>query len=237
MKKVPEGSACSPSPATGPVHRLRRRWKSIKDGEASSDSHEVVRIRLHRCLSWLSRVEELERASADSDDARLIYGWIALNSLYGQWDGDRREPVDDRSSLDLFLKRIFEADAEGRLEGLMDEHRRLAKSIVSDAYLSKHFWREPTPDQARRAESGGRRLSTMIVEDRHRAALDETLQRVYLARCQLVHGAATYQSSLNRDAVRRCALFLQLFLVCMCDVIIDGAWRQPWGELCYPPKR
>ena len=39
-------------------------------------------------------------------------------------------------------------------------------------------------------------------------SLDRLLDRVYFIRCQLVHGAATHASSLNRTALRRCKTML-----------------------------
>jgi hypothetical protein len=60
-------------------------------------------------------------------------------------------------------------------------------------------------------------------------------ERVYLARCQLVHGAATHGSQLNREAVGRCATFVGYFLTAASLVIIDQSWEGEWGGLCYPP--
>ena len=63
-----------------------------------------------------------------------------------------------------------------------------------------------------------------------------TLERVYLARCQLVHGAATFEGGLNRDAVRRSALMLDHLLPTICRVIVDECWQMDWSALCYPPR-
>ena len=42
--------------------------------------------------------------------------------------------------------------------------------------------------------------------------LDEILARVYLMRCQLVHGAATYGGKLNRTSLKRCVMMMQRLL-------------------------
>ena len=42
--------------------------------------------------------------------------------------------------------------------------------------------------------------------------LDELLARVYLMRCQLVHGAATYGGKLNRTSLKRCVMMMQRLL-------------------------
>ena len=118
------------------VRDLRRRWKPTKEGPASEAQHQSVCIRLHRCWSWLQRLEELEEAGVDVVDSRLIYGWIALNSLYGLWDEERREPVSDTFSLRLFLNRLFGADQDNRLGGMLTEQRELVKLIVGVLVLS-----------------------------------------------------------------------------------------------------
>ncbi len=62
-------------------------------------------------------------------------------------------------------------------------------------------------------------------------------ERVYLARCQLVHGAATYGGKLNRTALRRCVMMMQRLLPAMLMVWIDHGADEDWGPLCYPPMR
>jgi len=217
------------------VRDLRRRWKPIKEGPASADKHQPVCIRLHRCWSWLQRLEDLDEAGVGVDDARLIYGWIALNSLYGLWDGEKREPVSDLYSLNRFLDRLFEADRNGVIGGMLTDHRDLVKAIVGDEYLSKHFWQDPGEDEARRAQGHARKLGSLYFEQRFANILDMVLRRVYLARCQLVHGAATHGGQLNREAVGRCAVFVGHFLTAASLVIIGHAWDGDWDGLCYPP--
>ena len=41
------------------VHQLRRRWKPTKERLSDADELPEVRIRIHRCCSWLQRVEEV----------------------------------------------------------------------------------------------------------------------------------------------------------------------------------
>lgn len=214
---------------------LRRRWRPVKEGPAAAEEHQPIRIRLHRCLSWLERIEELEEAGVCVDDARLIYGWIALNSLYGRWDPDRREPISDLCALNTFLSRMFDADADHRIATLLTDQRELVTAIVGDAFLSRYFWQDPGEDEARRAHGSARKLGSLYFEKRYTRILDMVLNRVYLARCQLVHGAATLGGRLNREAVGRCATFIGHFVPTVSLVIIDHAWRGDWDGLCYPP--
>ncbi len=219
------------------VHALRRRWKPIKEGPASSETHEPIRIRLHRCFSWMQRVEQITEAKLVTDDARLVYAWIALNALYGRWNTDDRQPESDRASLEMFTRRVERNDHDGVLLDLITEHDKLLQALVSDEYLASIYWQTLSEDDARRANNAVHRYRECRRDHRVRAAIDMVLERVYLARCQLVHGAATFDSQLNRAAVRRSATFMQHLLPAVCKVIIDHCWDADWGGLCYPPQR
>lgn len=217
------------------VRELRRRWKPIKEGAAADEEHEAVRVRLHRCWSWMQRLEDLDEANLGANDARLIYRWIALNSLYGQWDDERREPIADTRSWHAFLDRIIEFDCDEHIASMLESHRELVKSIVGDEFLSRHYWVELSEAEARRTHGKAKQLGSLYFEGRHGAVLQRVMNHVYLARCQLIHGAATCDGRLNRSAVEHCASFMALLLPVVSVVIIDHAWSADWGGLCYPP--
>lgn len=217
------------------VSDLRDEWKPIADTAAFPVEFEPIRIRLHRCWSWLQRVQELEKAGVGADDVRLIYSWIAFHSLYGVWDTASREPKSERQSFAQFVRRVIELDQGGQIRELLDQSRDLTKEIVGDEFLSNHFWDDPNEGTARKAQGKTRQLPGMYLEKRYGAISDLALQRVYLARCQLVHGAATHGSKLNRVAVGRCGDFLFPFVYIASRIIVRDAWREDWGELCYPP--
>ena len=65
--------------------------------------------------------------------------------------------------------------------------------------------------------------------------LDELVERIYLVRCQLVHGAATHGGSLNRETVRRCGVMLNHLLFNIITIITDYGISENWDDLCYPP--
>ena len=65
--------------------------------------------------------------------------------------------------------------------------------------------------------------------------LDRILERVYLMRCQLVHGAATYGGRLNRTSLRRCVMMMQRLLPAFLVAWIDRGADVDWGAMCYPP--
>ena len=217
-----------PPPLT--VHDLRRRWKPRLAG---SPRHEPLRIRLHRACSWLQRVEELP--AGDFLDAELIFRWIAIGSLYGRWDTEARQPLGERDSLAGFLDRIIDLDANGAVTHVLEEHRKLVMSIFDDAYLTRYFWEDPTDDRARKTRKTKFDARTWYQQHNYKLILDRLMERIYLLRCQLVHGGATSGGRLNRTVVRRCSTMLGHLLPAILLVIIDHGHDEDWGPLCYPP--
>jgi len=214
------------------IQELRRRWKPNKERLAGSD-REATSIRFHRACSWLARVE----ATADQQDQDfgLIGLWIAFNALYGQWDACKREPRPDREGWRAFLDRILRLDVDGRVSATLREHKRLVMSLFEDEYLSSFFWEDPSAMRAGQSRRSAHRAATWYLENRWKLILDELLDRIYLMRCQLIHGAATYGGKLNRTSVRWCTLMLRHLLLAILTVWIDRGAEEDWGPMCYPP--
>jgi hypothetical protein len=238
-----------PAPESRNVISLRRRWKPTKERLVQEGAHEGVRIRIHRACSWMQRVEELEQAdaalaaaeaaayNAARHDDQLILRWIAFNSLYGRWDEERREPQPDFETVRDFVGQLLPLDADRLLGAVLDEHRDLVMAIMEDGYVTKHFWKDPTPEALRKAGNAIYRAQSWYVEGRLSLILTTLLQRIYLLRCQLVHGAASRNGKLNRESVDRCSTMLGHLLPAFLLVIIDHGWKEDWGPLCYPPVR
>lgn len=58
----------------------------------------------------------MENTDRANPDLTLISQWAAFNSLYGQWDGRRREPQPDRDCWRRFCGRIPEPDKNSYVE-------------------------------------------------------------------------------------------------------------------------
>lgn len=215
------------------VRDLRRLWKPHKERFVEQKSNEDLRVRLHRCFSWLDRVERM--GDGGDDDATLIFQWIALNSLYGRWNDERREPAPDVECWRRFLDRLLDLDEEARLASLLEAERPLVMAILEDAYLSSFFWQDPTERQARKAQKPKFDARTWYLEKRWGLILARVMERVYLLRCQLVHGAATQGGKLNRASLCSCTQFLNKLMPALLLVMIDHGHTEDWGLMCYPP--
>lgn len=227
------------------VRELRRRWKPAKERLSKSGQAEGLRIRLHRCCSWLQRVEQLTAgepalegtaaAEREFDDAALVCRWIALNALYARWDDRGRAPFADVESLKSFTSHIVRVDRDGRISETLSRHKRLVIALLEDALLSRSFWQEPTPGRAGKSSRAAFDARDWYLRKQWSLILERTLQRIYVLRCQLVHGGATCGGRLNRIALRRCSQMLSHLLPAIVLAMIDHGETEEWGPLCYPP--
>jgi hypothetical protein len=214
------------------VRDLRRSWKPFK-----ASAPEETAVRMHRMFSWLARSQELPVDSSE-DDARLVWLWAAWNAIYGTWNEAAGKPEEDLPSQERCLMMLYEADARSNrhLQAFLIEHKKLASALCGDLWLSRQFWSEGKIAAEKNAERAKRNFLEAMREKRYRAALDLTLARVYLGRCQLVHGAATCGSKLNRAQIRRCAAFMGHLLPVLATIITESFHDKDWGVLCCPPQ-
>jgi len=215
------------------VHDLRHRWKPHKERLAALKGEQPTPIRFHRACSWMARVEQMPEGQ--DHDLGLVSLWIAFNALYGQWDSQKREPRPDRESWRTFIDRILKLDGGGHVAGALQEHKKLVISLLDDEYLSGYFWQEPSFNRARQSRRAAHDAHTWYIEERWTMVLDQILERVYLMRCQLVHGAAAYGGKLNRTSLKRCVMMMQRLLPAFLSVWIDHGADEDWGPMCYPP--
>lgn len=215
------------------VGDLRQRWQPTKERlNRERDSHPTA-VRFHRTCSWLDQAQKL--IEAEEFDLALINQWIAFNALYGQWDDTRNDPYPDRESWQQFCARLLVLDENEIIGETLREHKRLVMSLLEDEYLSGYFWKDPTEKRARQSKKGMYDARTWYLENRWSLILERSLERVYLMRCQLVHGASTHGGKLNRAALKRCVMMLDRLLPALLTVVIEHGGDEDWGLLCYPP--
>jgi hypothetical protein len=220
---------------TQSVRDLRRRWKPHKERLLKLRPDNPTSIRFHRACSWLNYVEKM---GGDPDyDVALIAQWIAFNALYGQWNVEAHEPVPDRECWRVFLQRIVDLDADRQISGVLVEHKKLVVSLFEDKYLSKFFWKYPEEKRAGQSKKAKYDARSWYVAERWGLILERVMDRIYLIRCQLVHGAATHGGKLNRTSLRHCSTMMGYLLRAILLVTIDHGADEDWGIMCYPPMQ
>jgi len=216
------------------IVQLRRSRKPHKERLSIKNPEHPTNVRFHRACSWLQRSEVL---AVEDLDLALLSQWVAFNALYGQWDHAAREPLADLQCWKHFLERMLSLDQENFVVDALVDNKPLVMSVFDDQFLSRHFWQEPSERRAGQSKKTWFDARTWFVMGNWSLILDRLFDRIYFLRCQLVHGAATHSSSLNRKALRNCTQMmdhlLRAFLLVWCQYGSD----EDWGIMCYPPVR
>ncbi|MBL8872644.1 MAG: hypothetical protein JNK90_22895 [Planctomycetaceae bacterium] len=218
------------------VRDLRRDWKPIRErlSRASTpDKQHPLPIRMHRAFSWIQAIESLDDET--HLDQRIVFRWISLNALYGKWDDRLNEPVRDADSLREFCSKVLRCDRSQSVAAVLKFEEENVLAILGDKFTNRSFWRCAQASKSFRIDRTYLQGKTWYAQEKWDMLLENVLSRIYLVRCQLVHGASTYASSKNRDMLLRCDHVLNQLLLAFLLVIIEQAWQEDWGELCYPP--
>lgn len=221
-------------PVSLAVRDLRRMWKPHKERLHDLDAEHSTNVRFHRACSWLQRVEQ---AAKEDSDFALLGQWIAFNALYGQWDHGNREPLADNVCWKHFLERMLELDQGNHIAGALSDNKPLVMSIFEDEFLSRYFWQEPCEKRANQSKKVKFDARAWFVQENWLLVLDRLFERVYFLRCQIVHGASTFNGSLNRTAIRRCTQAMDHLLRAFLQVWINFGSEEDWGIMCFPPIR
>lgn len=120
---------------------------------------------------------------------------------------------------------------------MLGDQRERVMAILDDAYLSSFFWEEPSEARASKSRKSRFDARTWYVERKWGMILEKLIDRIYLLRCQLIHGAATFGSKLNRGSLAACIAMMRHLLNAMLLVVIDDEGEEDWGLMCYPPLK
>ena len=135
------------------------------------------------------------------------------------------------------MDRVLALDKGGHRVSVLTKHKKLVMSILDDNYLGDYFWKDPSAERAKQTTRDKRQAKTWYLEKRWALVLEALLERICLLRCQLVHGASSYASRMNRRSLRRSVTMLGLLLPAILNVWIASGADEDWGAMCYPRKR
>jgi hypothetical protein len=108
--------------------------------------------------------------------------------------------------------------------------------LLENFYLSNTFWRDPRNPKAKQwAAQDAHHLDRNLKDGAHNKVLAQVMDRLYVLRGQLMHGAATGGGKLNRQTLRYCLWLLELLTPLLIHVVIEHGRHDDWPDLCYPP--
>ena len=209
---------------------LRPRFKQRQ--VETNNVYQNWQIRVHRALSWLKKSDELPD---EQPEARFLFLWIALNCMYSRWDAVQNAPAPDTATRDQFCHRLAQLDGS-LVTAIVRRYRPLIKTLLDDPYLSVVFWRDTDdPKNKGRATQDGNYIERNFKENKYDTVLCQAMQRLFVLRGQLVHGASTSGGRLNRKPLNRGLDLLKAVVPLAIHIVLEKGCGDDWPELCYPP--
>jgi hypothetical protein len=210
---------------------LKARHRAERDKH-----HPNLALRIHRALSWLQRAEQV---SDDDKDAQFIFLWIAFNAAYAT-EIDERYRLNEQATFRDFLRKLVDLDGgRKRLDGLVwNAFSGSIRVLLDNQYVFQDFWSFKNGSMAekewKRRFSEAKRVANLAMGNRETVTvLGIALSRIYTLRNQLMHGGATWNSSVNRDQVRDCTALMGQLVPLVIEIMLDHP-EALWGDACYP---
>lgn len=214
---------------------LKERQRAIREGFPSAFG-----LRIHRTISWIGRAEE----AGEDDDAAFIFLWIAFNAAYSDGrDLDGGRPASERSRFADFFGKIVEQDFDHLIyRAVWDRFAGPIRGLIESPYLFSPFWAfqhgEAAEDWRGRFASAGARFERALGEGDTGLVLSFLFDRLYMLRNQLIHGGATWGSSVNRGQLGDGVEILGCIVPVMADIMMtypEADWGRPFFPVVAQP--
>ena len=208
---------------------LKTRQREIRDG-----FNESLGLRVHRALSWLNRAEQ----ESKDDDARFIFLWVAFNAAYAT-NIDSTTHFSEKSQFSQFLKRLVDSDGEKLISKLVwEKFSSSIRLLMDNQHIFQPYWDHINGDltdaewRSKFDESKARAHKALSRSDII-GVLKVMFDRLYVLRNQLIHGAATWNSQVNRKQVRDGADIMGHLVPVIIHIMMEHG-AEVWGEAYYP---
>ena len=206
-----------------------------KEDENRDGFPKAMGLRVHRSISWIGRAE----AAADDDDARFIFLWIAFNAVYADERALRDDTLGESSVFGDFFRKAVDLDAGRRVyDAIWNNFSGPIRILMQNRYVFSPFWQhhngiEGYEDWEDRLWRENRRFERALMGQDTAATLRFVFHRLYVLRNQILHGGATWNSSVNRAQVRDGTAILAFLVPVFVDIMMDNP-NEEWGRPFYP---
>ena len=187
---------------------LKRQQREEREGYPTN-----LGLRVHRALSWLDRAERCE-----DDDGRFIFRWIAFNAAYANEIGNQ-ERAPEQKVFGRFLNKLVGLDKSEVLYKLIwTEFSSSIRVLLDNQFVFQPFWgyhnglieEEQWKTKFDKAKVAANKA---LAGHNTTTVLAIILSHMYTLRNQLIHGGATWNSSVNREQLRDCSATGMVFTV------------------------
>ena len=197
-----------------------------------SENSNQFNLRIHRGLSWLKKAAELD----DDLDMRFISLWISFNAIYAQDSG----LIQDKQTFRDFMYKVCQADVEHKIYNIIwDKFSQPIRLFLENPYVFQPFW----DYQNQKITQAVWKKDFDVERKRVHFALQEhdTIQiliilfnRLYTLRNQMIHGGATYNSSVNRKQLKDACTILIALIPAFIHILLENPQRLDLGQPFYP---
>ncbi len=209
--------------------RLKARHRSERSCQPQNLS-----LRLHRALSWLDRAEQ----ESEDFDAAFIFYWIAFNAAYSEDNSDAIESTESANFQAYFVKAL-RLDTDNKIyNALWERFSGPVRLLLDNRYVFNPFWKHHNgvpgfANWERRFNTDRLQVNDALARSDTETILVTLFQRLYVLRNQLIHGGATWNSSVNRGQVRDGARIMAFLVPLFIELMMDNPHKD-WGKPYYP---
>lgn len=197
-----------------------------------SENTDQFNLRIHRGLSWLKKSIDLQ----DDLDLQFISLWVSFNAIYAQ----DLQITQDKQSLRQFLYLICQKDTEHKIYNILWERfSQPIRLLLDNPYVYQGFWdyqnQKISHDACKEGLAHEKQKVLHALKEKDSVDILMVLfNRMYTLRNQMVHGGATYKSSVNRKQLQDgCTILLALLPVFMV-ILLENAETLDLGKPFYP---
>ncbi|WP_316014368.1 HEPN domain-containing protein [Roseobacter sp. HKCCA0434] len=208
---------------------LKRRQRAMREGFPPNFG-----LRIHRMISWIGRAE----AEPYDPAASFIFLWIAFNAAYSDGSDIDGPPASERDRFRAFFRRALDCDPEHRLyRTAWRDGGQPIRAFIDNRYVFSPFWThhhglgcDDWEDRFRKASA---LFEAALRDGETDLVLSFMFDRLYMLRNQLIHGGATWDSSINRDQLRSGVDLLGALLPVVADLMMSCP-SEGWGHPFFP---
>ena len=140
-----------------------------------------------------------------------------------------------------FLQRLSQLDSHDYLYQLVwSRYPGAIRVLLDNRYVFQPYWDHQnglsgSEDWEERFSSARQASHAALANHDTGTVLSIVFQRLYTLRNQLIHGGATWSSSVNREQLRDANNIMGEVVPAIIAILLDNAHRH-WGDACYPVR-
>lgn len=193
-----------------------------------------LRLRIHRCLSWLKKADQ---SSADLDMC-FISLWIAFNAAYAKDKLDISSP-NERLSFRSFISLVNRKANEEINLLVWNKYSSSIRLLLNNEYIFQPFWNYKNnliseQEWVDAFQESKRKANKHLSNHDLESVLAVVFERLYTLRNQIFHGGSTYNSRVNREQLKDACNLLTDCLYLFVGVMLKTPELEEWGVPFYP---